>query len=1123
MRVCAVITVLAALCTSAPAQGSRHGVRLHGAPSRDHDRVRIVVDDDVPGRGSTAADVGAGSFTVELWVRSRPCCNQTPGNAPGSVQNDASWRQGSILLDRWLGSASAQGYGLSVAGARLHAGLGAGPANTPITLAGVTVLTDNEWHHVAMVRDVQNARLSLIVDGVLDAVATIPGTQRDLSYPDAGGLLALVPAANELFVGGSRDEGPSAPFAWRGWLDELRIFDVARRPTEVLADMKRAVPPQTAGLVGSWRMEEGAGQALLQATSTNAPAGVLKNGASGDGEWTDWSVDNSSCAPLKDTALPVGFTKTSIVPPQVEPTALAPLGDGRVLLTLRNGTVLVLRNGSLLSQPAGVLPVAGQSGERGLLDALADPLLPNDAVYVFRTTPQLKDRVSHFTLAGDQIDLSSEVVIWESRGTAPLIHHGGALAFLPDGTLLISTGDGAVAALSRDLSSDQGKLLRLRMDGSVPVDNPFVQTPGALPEIWARGLRNPFRMTTDTQTGRVWVGDVGGNLASSWEEINLAVAGADYGWPEQEGPQCGALPCASVQLPTAAWRHDDPLYNAGSVGGCVIVGTMYRGTRFPAPWRDSLFYADCASRWIRALHFDATGAVAGESLFEPEPAAGSVVDLCTAFDGSLYVATYGVGASGQYEAARVWRYDYAAPSSNTPPVPQFATSVLSGPSPLNVSFNATASYDPDNPQEVLEYLWDFGDGTTGNGATLTHTYTLEGPRTARLRVRDSQGALASSEVQIIVGTPPIVSITQPTTGALFRAGETIAWQATASDAQDGVLVPAALRSTVVVLHNEHEHPFLGPLLGGSGSFVVPNSGHTPEGVRYAIRVQALDSSGLSTSAAVELAPRSSLLRIETQPTGLALVIDEDTRSGPFQLVSLESFHHTVEAQRFAVYQGVPLKFERWSDGVLTPKRGVVMPAQGLLLRAQYRTIGPGETRLALPEQAQWTSGVFGGVTPFDPASPNLLCTFWSASQRSELWYGGPLALPRGTQYEEVVLEAKLMERSGTPRATLAAFAQADPPPFVMGAPGAFSAAGPLRVLARTWDLSQSPIGAIVTSPDLAQLVRPLTGAPSWTAGRRAAFLLVPRNLAGRACFSVSTGAALHVRFAQRPPGPISGQ
>jgi hypothetical protein len=132
-------------------------------------------------------------------------------------------------------------------------------------------------------------------------------------------------------------------------------------------------------------------------------------------------------------------------------------------------------------------------------------------------------------------------------------------------------------------------------------------------------------------------------------------------------------------------------------------------------------------------------------------------------------------------------------------------------------------------------------------------------------------------------------------------------------------------------------------------------------------------------------------------------------------------------------------------------------------------------------------------------------------------------LPRGTQYEEVVLEAKLMERSGTPRATLAAFAQADPPPFVMGAPGAFSAAGPLRVLARTWDLSLSPIGTLVTSPDLAPLVRPLTGAPSWTAGRRAAFLLVPRNLAGRACFSVSTGAALHVRFAQRPPGPISGQ
>lgn len=1095
-------------------------MRLHGSASRDHDRIRIVVDDDVAGAASTAADLGGGSFTIELWVRSRPCCNQTPGNPAGSLLADDGWRQGAVLLDRWLGQASVRGWGVSIAGGRVHFGIGADMAGSPLTLAGVRNILDNAWHHVAVVRDVQNSRLTVLVDGVIDAVAQLPGSHADLSYPDAGGLCAAVPRANELHVGGPRDEGAGAPLPWRGWIDELRLFTVARRPTEVLADMARAIPAQTAGLVGSWRMEQGAGQSLSQAAPYDSPAATLLNGASGDGEWTDWNLDPSSAAPLSDTSLPPGFSKTCIVPPQQEPTALAPLGDGRVLLALRNGTVLVIRDGQLLPVPACVLPVAGTSGERGLLDIVADPSAPNAAIYVFRTSPQQRDRVSRFALVGDLVDTSSERLVWEARTSAPEIHHGGALAFLADGTLLVSTGDGAVAARSRDLGSDQGKLLRMRADGSIPSDNPFLAVQGALPEIWARGLRNPFRMAADASGSRVWIGDVGGNVASSWEEINLAAAGVDYGWPEQEGTGCGALPCNSVQLPVAAWRHDDPRYNAGSIGGCVIAGAHYSATRFPAPWRDSLFYADCASRWIRALHFDPAGNVSGESLFEPEPAAGAVVDMCMAADGALLVATYGVGAAGQYEAARVWRYDYAPPGTNTPPVAQLAVSPAAGPAPLDVVFDARASHDPDNPLEVLDYLWEWGDGGTGTGAQASHVYTLEGPRTARLRVRDSHGAAGVAEVQILVGQPPVVQIASPANGTTFRAGETISWTATATDAQDGPLPDAALRSTVAMLHNEHEHPFAGPLPGGSGSFTVPDSGHAPEGVRYAVRIAAVDSSGLAANAAVELGPRTAVVRIETQPAGIAFSVDDDVRSGPYQWTSLEAFRHLLQLPRYAVQQGVALKFERWTDAQAGPKRLLVVPAQGATLRAVYVPVGLDDLVVQLPERAQWTTTA--GVGAEDAQSPGNLCVSWSAAASGETLLGGPLPIPRGTDYREARLDVVLSERNGAPRATLACYAQADPPPFVVGSPGSLSAAGPLRVLAQPWDLSTAAPGLHAVSPDLAPLLRSLTGLPSWTPGRRVVFLVLPRPAQGRACFALSTPPVLQVRCAQRPAGSLSG-
>ena len=115
-------------------------------------------------------------------------------------------------------------------------------------------------------------------------------------------------------------------------------------------------------------------------------------------------------------------------------------------------------------------------------------------------------------------------------------HHGGGLAFGPDGKLYISTGDNGDPPTVQSLTSHHGKILRVNKDGTIPSDNPFFDGNGPnIDAIWARGLRNPYRFSFDSATGRMYIGDVGQN---SIEEVNIGVAGANYGWPTCEGT-CG--------------------------------------------------------------------------------------------------------------------------------------------------------------------------------------------------------------------------------------------------------------------------------------------------------------------------------------------------------------------------------------------------------------------------------------------------------------------------------------------------------------------------------------------------------------------------------------------------------
>ena len=324
-------------------------------------------------------------------------------------------------------------------------------------------------------------------------------------------------------------------------------------------------------------------------------------------------------------------------------TAFAQAPDGRLFVAQQGGALRVVRNGALLAAPFLSLTV-DPSGERGLLGVAIHPnFAANGYVVLHYTTTEngTHNRISRFTANTTNADLA------QAGSELPLVnlpalssatnHNGGALHFGADGKLYVGVGDNAQPNLAPDLSSPFGKLLRFNDDGSIPSDNPhFTTQTGLARAIWARGLRNPFTFAVQPGTGRIHINDVGQN---TWEEINVGVPGADYGWPASEGPDNLT---AGRTGPLYTYKHSAAAPPGSGPGGFFVGFAIAGGTFYPAggalgaPWRGSYFFADTVSRFIGVLDM-ANGNVA----YAFGSVSGSPVDLLAAADGALLVLTRG--------------------------------------------------------------------------------------------------------------------------------------------------------------------------------------------------------------------------------------------------------------------------------------------------------------------------------------------------------------------------------------------------------------------------------------------------------------------------------------------------
>jgi Glucose / Sorbosone dehydrogenase/PKD domain len=452
-----------------------------------------------------------------------------------------------------------------------------------------------------------------------------------------------------------------------------------------------------------------------------------------------------------------------------------------------------------------------------------------------------------------------------------------------DGKLYFTTGEHFSASDAASLTNSRGKIHRVNPDGTVPLDNPFYDGAGPnVDSIWAYGLRNPFRAYYDAPTGRMFVGDVGGNdYSTAKEEINLGRAGANYGWPNSEG-NCSA-PCTS---PLYSYPHNGR--DASITGGFV-----YHGTQFPAGYQGSYFFADYTQNWIKRLTLDSNGNVTGVFNFEPANGAadgpyGDIVHLAEGPDGALYYVDLGYSdISGTFGVSKIRRIRYV--QTNQAPVAVATANPTSGPIPLSVNFSSAGSLDPEG--QPLTYSWTFGDGTTSTEANPTHTYTQAGPYNVRLTVADGVNSTLAPPVSVTAGIPPVATITGPADGVFFQAGDIISFSGEGTDAEDGTLPAGAFSWSIDFLHEGHVHPGLPQTGAKNGTLTIPTSGHDFAGnPRYRITLTVTDSDGLTNSRSVTIWPRKVNLSFDTQPSGLQLVIDGIPRPAGFVLDSLVGFH-----------------------------------------------------------------------------------------------------------------------------------------------------------------------------------------------------------------------------------------
>ncbi len=316
------------------------------------------------------------------------------------------------------------------------------------------------------------------------------------------------------------------------------------------------------------------------------------------------------------------------------PWALQFLPDGRMLVTERRGNLRVVTADGTVGPPLAGVPPVRYEGQGGLLDLALGPDFARDhqVFFTFAATAAdggMQTAVARATLEEGGL-ANVRILFRQQPSSATDIHFGSRIVFAADGTMWVGLGDRNDNQIVQSLGNHYGKIIRLNLDGSIPADNPFIATPGALPEIWSTGHRNIQGAVREPASGKLWINEHG---PRGGDEINLVSAGRNYGWPRITYGR-DYVTGEPVGVGTEAPGIEPPRHYWVPTSVAPAGLAFYTGTAVPG-WRGNLFLGTLQGQVLIRLTLDGERVVAEERLLAELQE--RIRDVRMGPDGNLYL------------------------------------------------------------------------------------------------------------------------------------------------------------------------------------------------------------------------------------------------------------------------------------------------------------------------------------------------------------------------------------------------------------------------------------------------------------------------------------------------------
>jgi glucose/arabinose dehydrogenase/cell division septation protein DedD len=673
--------------------------------------------------------------------------------------------------------------------------------------------------------------------------------------------------------------------------------------------------------------------------------------------------------------LPTGFIAKKITTNNIrECVAMAHAPDGRIFIAERGGILKQLMGETVTTVHTVATTTDSEQGLLGI--ALHSNFAQNGKCYLYYTNPTRTFHYLDVITLNAQSQVTSNVRLMQFDPILNGYHNGGAMVFKGN-YLYICIGESNQQATAQDLNTYMGKVLRLQDDGQPAPGNPYYNTAGASRQqrsIWAIGMRNPWYMSMDPQSQKLYVINVGGG----YEEIDDVTApdaskNYDYGWGASN--RSGPDQFNTTIYPIFAYNRAVAGWNSAT---CAITGGLAfnpTNTNYPAQYRNKFYFTDWCTGWMRSL--DMNNPSGGWQEFFPS-GFDRILGLSTGIDGNIYYSEF----AGQ---GNIWRLEYTL--AQTPLVvnhPLSKTLYAGDNTTFSVTVSGTAPFS---------YQWK-RNGVNIPGATAS-SYSLtpaaqSDAGTYSVRVTNAFGEVESNGAVLTVNpfnAIPVVDISSPATSLTWAVGEPVAYSANATDAEDGEMPASSFQWEVQLFHKdcptcEHWHP--GPsIISGvkSGTFTADNGGETSSNIWLRVFLRVTDSQGRTGIDSVDIQPKKVNITVQSNKPGLEVVIGSESVT-PYTKSMVINTAATMVAVSPQLVGDSVFTFSSWNHGG-NSSQDFRVPSVNTTYRANFTSSYNTNINIALNKPATASTSLGGNVA--NSATDGNAASRWESQFADPQW------------------------------------------------------------------------------------------------------------------------------------------